>query len=158
MMAKNEADVNSKRYLKRFYYTVDQAVDKPFNWKQLIRLLKYLKPYSKTYLPGALIAMLVSTAVRLAVPIIIGQVAFNVAIENKDGTMLTYLVLFIGFLYILNYIGNILRIKWVNILGQNVIYDLRKHLFTHVQRLSHRFFDKRSEGSILVRIMNDITS
>ena len=157
-MAKREADVKSKRHLKRFYYTVDQAVDKPFNWKQLIRLLKYLKPYSKTYLPGALIAMLVSTAVRLAVPIIIGQVAFNVAIENKDGTMLTYLVLFIGFLYILNYIGNILRIKWVNILGQNVIYDLRKHLFTHVQRLSHRFFDKRSEGSILVRIMNDITS
>jgi len=157
-VAKREADVKSKRHLKRFYYTVDQAVDKPFNWKQLIRLLKYLKPYSKTYLPGALIAMLVSTAVRLAVPIIIGQVAFNVAIENKDGTMLTYLVLFIGFLYILNYIGNILRIKWVNILGQNVIYDLRKHLFTHVQRLSHRFFDKRSEGSILVRIMNDITS
>src|SRR5699024_1921454 len=101
-VAKREADVKSKRHLKRFYYTVDQAVDKPFNWKQLIRLLKYLKPYSKTYLPGALIAMLVSTAVRLAVPIIIGQVAFNVAIENKDGTMLTYLVLFIGFLYILN--------------------------------------------------------
>jgi len=158
MMAKNEADVNSKRYLKRFYYTVDQAVDKPFNWKQLLRLLQYLKPYSKNYLPGALIAMLVSTAVRLAVPVLIGQVAFNVAINNKDTTLLTYLVIFIGILYILSYVGNILRIKWVNILGQNVIYDLREHLFTHVQRLSHRFFDKRSEGSILVRIMNDITS
>src|SRR5699024_12731863 len=48
--------------------------------------------------------------------------------------------------------------KWVNILGQNVIYDLRQHLFSHVQRLSHRFFDSRSACSILVRIMNDITS
>src|SRR5699024_9430099 len=95
---------------------------------------------------------------RLAVPVLIGQVAFNVAINNKDTTLLTYLVIFIGILYILSYVGNILRIKWVNILGQNVIYDLREHLFTHVQRLSHRFFDKRSEGSILVRIMNDITS
>ncbi|MDN8817652.1 ABC transporter transmembrane domain-containing protein, partial [Staphylococcus aureus] len=37
-------------------------------------------------------------------------------------------------------------------------YDLRQHLFTHVQRLSHRFFDERSAGSILVRIMNDINS
>src|SRR5699024_1161543 len=143
MMAKNEADVNSKRYLKRFYYTVDQAVDKPFNWKQLLRLLQYLKPYSKNYLPGALIAMLVSTAVRLVVPVLIGLVVFNVAINNKDTTLLTYLVIFIGILYILSYVGNILRIKWVNILGQNVIYDLREHLFTHVQRLSHRFFDKR---------------
>ena len=46
----------------------------------------------------------------------------------------------------------------MNKLGQHVIYDLRQHLFTHVQRLSHRFFDERSAGSILVRIMNDINS
>ncbi|WP_425445390.1 ABC transporter ATP-binding protein [Virgibacillus phasianinus] len=122
------------------------------------RLLEYLKPYSKTYLPGAIIAMLVSTAVRLTVPILIGKVAIDVAISNKDTGMLTNLVILIGVLYLINYIGNIFRIKWVNILGQGVIYDLRKHLFSHVQRLSHRFFDSRSAGSILVRIMNDINS
>ncbi|WP_156645319.1 ABC transporter ATP-binding protein [Lentibacillus sp. JNUCC-1] len=122
------------------------------------RLLIYLKPYSKTYLPGAIIAMLVSTIVRLAVPIIIGKVAIDVAIKQKDTNLLTYLVLLISILYLLSYVGNIYRIKWVNILGQNVIYDLRKHLFSHVQRLSHRFFDQRSAGSIIVRIMNDITS
>ncbi|WP_229683078.1 ABC transporter ATP-binding protein [Virgibacillus oceani] len=157
-MAKVKNKPAKSRHLKRFYYTVDQAVDKPFNWKQMWRLLEYIKPYSKTYLPGAIIAMLISTAVRLVVPIIIGKVALDVAIYNKDTTLLTYLVLGIGFLYLLNYISNILRIKWVNILGQNVIYDIRQHLFSHVQRLSHRFFDSRSAGSILVRIMNDITS
>ncbi|AIF43904.1 ABC transporter ATP-binding protein [Virgibacillus sp. SK37] len=145
-------------HLKRFHYTVDLAIEKPFNWKQLWRLLVYLKPYSKTYLPGAIIAMLVSTAVRLIVPILIGKVAIDIAIKNSDTTMLTYLVIGIAILYILSYIGNTFRIKWVNILGQNVIYDLRHHLFSHVQRLSHRFFDTRSAGSILVRIMNDINS
>src|SRR5690625_4558900 len=72
--------------------------------------------------------------------------------------LLLILVVKICILYIISYIANIFRIKWVNILGQNVIYDLRQHLFTHVQRLSHRFFDSRSAGSILVRIMNDINS
>ena len=43
-------------------------------------------------------------------------------------------------------------------LGQSVIYDMRQHLFNHIQRLSHRFFDQRSAGSILVRITNDINS
>ncbi|WP_439144831.1 ABC transporter ATP-binding protein [Virgibacillus profundi] len=124
----------------------------------MLRLLVFLKPYSKTYLPASIIAMLVSTAVRLAVPILIGKVAIDVAISNKDTTMLTYLVVIIGVLYLLNYVGNAFRIKWVNILGQNVIYDLRQHLFSHVQRLSHRFFDTRSAGSILVRILNDINS
>ncbi|ASK63641.1 multidrug ABC transporter ATP-binding protein [Virgibacillus phasianinus] len=157
-MAKSSEQINKNRHLKRFHYTVDQAVEKPFNWQQMWRLLEYLKPYSKTYLPGAIIAMLVSTAVRLTVPILIGKVAIDVAISNKDTGMLTNLVILIGVLYLINYIGNIFRIKWVNILGQGVIYDLRKHLFSHVQRLSHRFFDSRSAGSILVRIMNDINS
>ncbi|MFC4556950.1 ABC transporter ATP-binding protein [Virgibacillus kekensis] len=146
------------RHLNRFYYTVDQAVEKPFNWNQMWRLLIYLKPYSKTYLPGAIVAMLISTAVRLIVPILISRVAIDVAIMNEDFTMLTYLVLVIGGLYLISYVGNVFRIKWVNILGQNVIYDLRQHLFSHVQRLSHRFFDTRSAGSILVRVMNDINS
>ncbi|WP_217585736.1 ABC transporter ATP-binding protein [Lentibacillus saliphilus] len=157
-MTSEKEQFKKGRHLKRFYYTVDQAVEKPFNWKQMWRLLIYLKPYSKTYLPGAIIAMLISTAVRLAVPIIISKVAIDVAIQNQDPTLLTYLVIIIGVLYLFSYIGNIYRIKWVNILGQNVIYDLRQHLFSHVQRLSHRFFDSRSAGSIIVRIMNDITS
>src|SRR5690625_4780687 len=102
--------------------------------------------------------MLVSTIIRLLVPILIGKVAIDIAIKNKDATLLTYLVVVIAGLYLLSYVANVFRIKWVNILGQNVIYDIRQHLFQHVQRLSHRFFDTRSAGSILVRILNDINS
>lgn len=147
-----------KSHLTRFHYTVEQVIDKQFNWKQMLRLLTYLKPYSKTYLPAAIIAMLVSTLVRLAVPILVGKVAIEIAILNKDTTLLTRLVVIIGTLYLLSYLANTFRIKWVNQLGQSVIYDLRHHLFSHVQRLSHRFFDNRSAGSILVRILNDINS
>ncbi|MFD1066091.1 ABC transporter ATP-binding protein [Oceanobacillus locisalsi] len=122
------------------------------------RLLQFLKPYSKTYLPGAIIAMAIATAVRLAIPILIGKVAVDIAIAQNNGNLLVYLVIGIAILYIISFISNRFRIKWVNILGQNVIYDLRQKLFSHVQRLSHRFFDNRSAGSILVRILNDINS
>ncbi|MCC2251157.1 ABC transporter ATP-binding protein/permease [Virgibacillus sp. AGTR] len=153
-----QREEKESRHLQRFYYTQDQAIEKPFNWKQMWRLLIYLKPYSRTYLPAAIIAMLVSTAVRLIVPILIGKVAIDLAIDEGNISLLTYLVIGIGILYLLSYVGNVYRIKWVNILGQNVIYDIRQHLFSHVQHLSHRFFDSRSAGSILVRIMNDINS
>ncbi|PKR78474.1 multidrug ABC transporter ATP-binding protein [Halalkalibacillus sediminis] len=145
-------------HIKRFHYTQDLAVDKPFNWNQLVRMLQYVKPYAKKELPIAIIAMLISTAVRLIVPLIIGKLAIDVAIENGNTNLLVQLVLLIAILYVFNYIGNAIRIKYVNILGQNVIYDLRKHLFSHIQRLSNRFFDNRSAGSIIVRIMNDINS
>ncbi|MBO8155424.1 MAG: ABC transporter ATP-binding protein [Bacillaceae bacterium] len=159
-MSKKNKTVTKKvnRNLNRFHYTIDQAIDKPFNWQQLVRLLSYLKPYAFTLLPAGLLAMMVSTAVRLAAPIIIGVYTIDHAIKEKNVDLLTILVFTIGVLYLISYIGNALRIKWVNHLGQNVIFDLRRHLFSHVQRLSHRFFDSRSAGSILVRIMNDINS
>ncbi|MEQ6377296.1 ABC transporter ATP-binding protein [Bacillaceae bacterium S4-13-56] len=155
---KNSKEPEENRHLNRFHYTLDQAIEKPFNWQQMVRLLSYLRPYIKTLLPGAIIAMLVATAVRLFVPIVIGVQTMDNAIANKDFNLLWKLVALISVLYLFSYLANVFRIKWVNELGQNVIYDLRHHLFSHVQRLSHRFFDSRSAGSILVRILNDINS
>lgn len=154
-MENKEKKVNIK---ERFQYSTDTVMDKPFNWGQMWRLISYLKPYSKSLLPLAFFAVIVSAIVRLVAPILIGKYTLDHAIANKDMNLLTILVITIVGLYILSYIANIFRIKWMNLLGQNVIYDIRKHLFTHVQSLSHRFFDQRSAGSILVRIMNDINS
>lgn len=148
---------NSK-VLKRFQYSTDQVIDKPFNWQQMLRLFGYMLPYRTSLVPLSIAMVLITTAVRLAIPILIGIYTLDRAVKNKDANMLFGLVALIAGLYSISYIANIYRIRWMNQLGQNVIYDLRKHLFTHVQNLSHRFFDQRSAGSILVRIMNDINS
>lgn len=157
-MSKKKSENNNAVILNRFEYTTEEVIEKPFNWKQMWRLLSYMKPYQKNLLPLSIITVLITTAVRLIIPVLIGVYVLDQAITNKDGGQLTNLVLLIGALYGLSYAANFYRIKWMNTLGQNVIYDLRKALFTHVQRLSHRFFDERSAGSILVRILNDINS
>lgn len=149
---------NNFQVLKRFHYSTDQIIDKPFNWKQMLRLFGYMVPYKKKLVPMSIAMVLITTAVRLVIPILIGIYTLDKAVKNKDAAMLFWLVMIIAGLYTAAYIANIFRIRWMNELGQNVIYDLRKHLFTHVQNLSHRFFDQRSAGSILVRIMNDINS
>lgn len=153
-----KVEKSNQNVLKRFQYSTDQVIEKQFNWKQMLRLISYLKPYRKNLLPLSIAMVCITTIVRLVIPILIGVYTLDKAIGQKDATLLIQLVFFIALLYITSYIANIFRIKWMNELGQNVIYDLRKHVFTHVQRLSHRFFDQRSAGSILVRIMNDINS
>lgn len=157
-MAKHEKISSEGAYTKRFYYPQENAVEKPFNWSQMARLLNYLKPYTKTLVPAAVVAMLVNMIVRLSVPIIIGQYVVDTAIANRDISLLTYLIIGISVLYLANFIANRFRIRTVNVLGQRTIHDLRKELFSHVQRLSHNFFDNRSAGSILVRILNDVNS
>lgn len=143
---------------ERFHYKMDTIIEKPFNWKQLGRLFAYMKPYVKSKIPLAILSMIVATAVRLIVPIIIGVYVFDKAIAKKDYHLLFILVGITALLYVASYVSNIYRIKLTNELGQYVIHDLRKHLFNHIQRLSHRFFDSRSGGSILVRIINDVNS
>ncbi|GEM01210.1 ATP-binding cassette, subfamily B [Halolactibacillus halophilus] len=157
-MAKIKKISADSAYTKRFFYPQESAVEKPFNWKQMARLLNYLKPYMKTLVPLAMAVMLINMIVRLTVPILIGDYVVDRAIADRNTTLLMYLIIGIAVLYLANYIANRYRIKIVNTLGQKTIYDLREELFSHVQRLSHNFFDNRSAGSILVRILNDVNS
>ena len=51
-----------------------------------------------------------------------------------------------------------IRIQLTNWIGQQVLRDLRRRSFSHIQYLSFNFFDQRSAGSILVRIINDVNA
>jgi ATP-binding cassette, subfamily B, multidrug efflux pump len=147
-----------ERTLRRFKYSNDEAIEKPFNWIQMARLFAYMKPYAKSILPIAVLGMLLSTAVRLLAPVLIGSYALDHIIEYGDMNFLMIMVLVIAGMYVISWIGNLLRIRFMNKLGQYIIFDLRTALFNHIQKLSHRFFDQRSAGSILVRITNDVNS
>ncbi|SEM78013.1 ABC transporter ATP-binding protein [Paenibacillus sp. OV219] len=146
---------------ERFIYKDDEAIEKPFNWAQVARLFTYMKPYRKQLLPVIIITMVLGTLTRLAIPAII-IMAIDQAIQPKNGdTSLSKLYLYAGLmfaLYIIQWAANTYRIKYTNIIGQQVIYDLRADLFKHIQKLSFRFFDKRPAGSVLVRVTNDVNA
>ena len=147
---------------ERFTYKDDEAIEKPFNWAQLSRLFSYMKPYRRKLLPVLIVMMILGTVTRLAIPAII-IVAIDEAIQPKNGgdPNLSKLYLYAGLMlavYIIQWAANTFRIRYTNIIGQHVIYDLRQDLFRHIQKLSFRFFDKRPAGSVLVRVTNDVNA
>lgn len=157
----SEQQHKSQGKRERFVYEDDQLIEKPFNWAQLRRLFHYMKPYKRQLLPIILVMMVLGTATRLAIPALI-ILAIDEAIWPKDGNpsmtlLYTYAAIMMG-LYVIQWAANTMRIKYTNIIGQRIIYDLRHDLFTHIQKLSFRFFDKRPAGSVLVRITNDINA
>ncbi|GIQ65370.1 putative ABC transporter ATP-binding protein YknV [Paenibacillus cisolokensis] len=146
---------------ERFVYQDDDVIEKPFNWKQVARLFTYMKPYRKQLLPLVIAMMVLGTLTRLAIPAIV-MLAIDEAIqpvsgEPDKGKLFMYAGLMLG-LYIIQWAANTFRIRFTNIIGQKVIYDLRHALFRHIQKLSFRFFDKRPAGSVLVRITNDVNA
>ncbi|MGG4147245.1 ABC transporter ATP-binding protein [Paenibacillus algorifonticola] len=145
---------------ERFIYKDDDAIEKPFNWVQVGRLFVYMKPYKRQLIP-AIFMMIIGTLTRLATPALV-ILAIDEAIQPADGAAsLPKLYLYAGLmllLYVVQWAANSYRIKYTNIIGQKVIYDLRHDLFKHIQKLSFRFFDKRPAGSVLVRITNDVNA
>ncbi|WP_233275741.1 ABC transporter ATP-binding protein [Salibacterium aidingense] len=156
-MRKKNVTIQDRASRGRFHYSQDNVIDKAFNWDQLKRLLRYMKPYSKKLLPLAVVAMLVGTIIRLTAPVLIGH-TIDEAIRPGNWNMLMWVTIVLAGMYGLQWISNFFRIRWINQVGQYIIFDLRRDLFNHIQRLSHRFFDQRSAGSILVRVTNDVHS
>ncbi|ASR47171.1 ABC transporter ATP-binding protein [Paenibacillus kribbensis] len=147
---------------ERFVYQDDDVIDKPFNWSEFKRLLAYMKPYARQILPILLVMMILGTITKLTVPYLI-SLAIDKAIAPAWPAMpsVKLLLLITGavlLLYLIQWAANTYRIKFTNIIGQRVIYDLREDLFKHIQKLSFNFFDKRPAGSVLVRVTNDINS
>ncbi|NEU28158.1 ABC transporter ATP-binding protein [Paenibacillus polymyxa] len=147
---------------ERFVYQDDEVIDKPFNWVEFKRLLAYMKPYARQILPILLVMMILGTITKLTVPYLI-SLAIDKAIAPAWPALpsVKLLLLITGavlLLYLIQWAANTYRIKFTNIIGQRVIYDLREDLFKHIQKLSFNFFDKRPAGSVLVRVTNDINS
>ncbi|WP_036721532.1 ABC transporter ATP-binding protein [Paenibacillus forsythiae] len=146
---------------ERFVYKDDDIIDKAFDWKQFTRLFGYMKPYTRQMLPLVLLMMALGTVTKLMVPFLT-SLAIDKAIAPKSGspnlTLLYFLTAGVLLLYLVQWIAGVFRIKYTNMIGQRVIYDLRSDLFKHIQKLSFNFFDKRPAGSVLVRVTNDINS
>ena len=145
----------------RFVYQDDDVIEKPFNWAQMRRLLVYMKPYKRQLLPVLIVMMVLGTITKLAIPFLISY-AIDHAIQPADGNpslRLLYIIAGTALgLYIIQWGANTFRIKFMNVIGQRIIYDLRADLFKHIQKLSFHFYDKRPAGSVLVRVTNDVNS
>lgn len=141
----------------RFVYQDDEIMEKPFDWGQARRLAHYVKPYRKELLPIILLMMVLGTGTRLAIPLLISWVIDRAIGPGRLDLLFIYASVMVV-LYVVQWLANRYRIRYVHLIGQRIIYDLRHHLFSHVQSLSFRFFDKRPAGSILVRITNYVNS
>lgn len=56
----------------------------------------------------------------------------------------------------LGFIFNYIQVYILYFTGQKIIYNMRKELFTHLQKLSLSFFDKNPVGRLVTRVTNDI--
>lgn len=133
----------------------DEAIERPFNAGQFFRLLGYMKPY-KGRVIIALILMIVTTLCSLGQTWLLSRA---IGVLQADTPAVPWL--FVGGMVLMAAaiaICTRLRVRLMDYSGRRALATLREDLFNHIQTLSFSFFDTRSAGKILVRVINDVNA
>jgi len=136
----------------------DEILGKSYDGRLMRRFLPYLRPYWKR-LGIALVFLLVTSGLDLVGPYLIGYAIDHdiTPIHGRShlGGLPIILAIFLGALltsFLLKYVmGYVLQ--WI---GQNVMYDLRTQIFTHLELLNLQFFDKNPVGRLITRLTGDV--
>jgi ATP-binding cassette subfamily B multidrug efflux pump len=117
------------------------------------RLLKYLLKYKRRFIITVVTVVAVSLTGLL--PPYLLQVAIDNYIKNSDLAGLTFISIILVGVYLVNWVSNYQRTYQMSWMGQNMVNDLRKQLFSHLQELSYSFYDRSEAGEIISRVTND---
>ncbi|QYN59821.1 ABC transporter ATP-binding protein [Bifidobacterium asteroides] len=141
---------------RRNTFREDEDLEEQINFGDIKRIGAYLKPYLRQ---GVIIlaAVLSMSAIAVAIPYMT-KTMIDAVIPSKDPVRLFAL----GAVFLLAIViyELLLRYRTVAItqVGQLMLKDMRRDLFTHIQTLPFSYFDSRPHGKILIRVVNYVNT
>ncbi len=132
----------------------EEILGKAYDNRLMKRLLKYLRPYKWQVVLGIVLSILVSSMEAVRPWFTKHAVDVDIARQDGHGLLITA-VAFLALLIVRAVIQycNAYLTQWI---GQRTIFDLRMELYTHLQRLGLRFYDRNPIGRLITRVTNDI--
>jgi ATP-binding cassette subfamily B protein/subfamily B ATP-binding cassette protein MsbA len=133
----------------------DEILGKAYDPHIVRRLLTYLRPYRRN-LVGALILMTVATVANVSGPYFV-KIALDNGVAGRNPGVLTNAILGYALAAIILWVGTYFRVRIMATTGQNIIYDLRQQIFSHLQALSLGFYSRYAVGRLVSRMVNDVS-
>jgi ATP-binding cassette subfamily B multidrug efflux pump len=132
----------------------DDPVDKSYDRTLLRRLLRYLAPYK---LPvGVSFVLIVAMAALDLVGPYLTKVAIDKYIRQGNASGLDLIAgLYMGSL-LLAFLVRFGQVYILQMTGQRVMMDLRREIYSHLQRLHVGFFDQNPVGRLMTRVTTDV--
>ena len=141
---------------KKNTYKKDEQLEEAFNLRQLLAAAVYIKKYLKKMIL-ALVLSAIAGATALTNPALV-KIALDKVIPAKDVKGLVILCIMLIVLFAASIIFSTWRsVIMVNV-SQDIIYEIRRDLFEHLQKLSFQYYDDRPHGKILIRVVNYVNS
>ncbi len=152
--------------MARNKFDVDEVLETPFDIRHLKRSLVYAAKYKKR-IALSLILSALGSVIGLLSPMIVQNAIDNYMIPVDQAAAVSpddrvkYIILSgvaVFACIVVSVIFAKIRSVMMTKVGQDIVYDIRKDLFEHMQRLSFEYYDSRPHGKILTRIINYINA
>jgi len=141
----------------------EEALGKAYDSRLMRRLLQYMKPYRwRVVLALGLVAVV--TPLELAPPWIFQKAIDNnfvPAIAHKIAESKAWMgVIWLSLLYLavlaFDFLAQYIQIRIMQRVGQQTMYDMRREIFGHLQRLPMGYFDRNPVGRLVTRVTTDV--
>ena len=141
----------------------EEALGKAYDSRLMRRLLQYMAPY-KSWVVLALGLVAVVTPLELAPPILFRNAIdryFVPAMNRAIGERIAWNgILIISGIYLLvlvfDFLAQYAQIRIMQRVGQQTMYDMRRGIFAHLQRLQMSYFDRNPVGRLVTRVTTDV--
>ncbi len=135
-------------------YHEEELLGKAYDSRLMARLLTYLGPYRASVVV-AFILILAISALRLVGPYLT-KVAIDDYIAEGDLAGLNLIAgLYISAL-LAQFVLSYFQVYVMNLTGQRIMFDMRREIFGHLQKLHPAFFDRNPVGRLITRVTTDV--
>lgn len=120
----------------------------------LKRVFSYLKPYTKQLIL-VLLCIIVSSFFTLLPSIISGKI-LDEGLMKRDFKALVY---YIALSLIVTLLASLIGVAetYINTwIAQHITFDMRNQMYSHLQKMSQKFFTSNNQGDIITRMTSDI--
>jgi len=132
----------------------EEALGKIYDRRLMRRLLAYLSPYKLTVVLSLLL-VIAASALKLVGPYLT-KVAIDDYITRGNLEGLDFIALLYVLALVLQFAISFFQVYLMNVAGQRVMFDMRREIFSHLQRLQPAFFDKNPIGRLVTRVTTDV--
>ncbi|WP_121609850.1 ABC transporter ATP-binding protein [Mesobacillus foraminis] len=125
------------------------------------RYLQFVKPY-RWQIIGTVIIGILKFAIPLLIPLLIkfvvDDVVQNDSLSNADKSskLLTVMGIMIVIFVVLRPPIEYYRQYFAQWTASRILYDIRDRLFTHLQKLSFKYYANTRAGEVISRVINDV--
>ena len=136
---------------------MSKQLNKKINIKLIARILSYSKSYKKLFFISLFLTLLLAS-LAIVRPLLISKALNDFVINQKSEQGLNSICLLILFFLIIEAFGQVVNLRLTNLLGQNIVRDLRTQVYSHILQLKNKYFDTTPVGTLVTRAVSDIES